>query len=439
MHIALQQLHKPITTFGAPLLESLTLMRCNDFVSYPSSFQPHNMIGPALFHSPEQNIGRKQDILPRLTSLTLRGVHVDWSSLPSILSHSQTALRTLELSSHCAEVRPTLPEFHQLLSASPSLRKLVINGSGPYLSDDPEENQSVDEETLNVISLPHLHEITLGYRSVYDGQTVLELLDAPNVKALTLEDANHPGEPEEIDAGSLLTYVGTGALQDASQELIVAYTTPEGLRYHITLGKEPATPMGCRRDAPLVDGEPNSQAIFPLLEVVTLKGVKSCSHSLQTFFGSLQNLRHLELSGMSMHSIRALLPPDHLYGLAPTITPCPCPQLQSLSIKGFDSLQLDDLHFIVAGLSLERLNQGACGMHEVDIHVDHTCACITEDVSCVSQIGTKVNIFREAPREEDDEDGMYYDDDVDTDPFKAGEVFNDPLFDAYYAGVALAH
>ncbi|KAF9465970.1 hypothetical protein BDZ94DRAFT_1158972 [Collybia nuda] len=436
MYVALQQIHKPITTLGAPLLESLTLMRCNDFVSYSPTFQPHEMIGPALFRPSEQKPSR-QDVLPRLTSLTLRGVHVDWSSLTSILSRSQTTLRALELSSHCSEVRPTLSEFRQLLATSPSLRKLVVNGSGPFISDDAEDDQSVSEEASDLISLPCLDEITLGYRSAYDGQIILEQLDAPNVKVLTLEDSNHPGEPEEIDAGSLLAYMGTGDSQGVAQELVVAYTTPDGVRYHIALDKEPSMPMGRKREDPLVDGEADSQATFPLLEVVTLKGVKACSRPLQTFFNSLQNLRHLELSGMTMHAVRALLPADHSFGLAPVIAPCP--QLQSLCIRGFESLQLDDLHFVVARLSAERLNNGACGIHEVDIHMDHTSTCITEDIFCVSQTGTKVNIFKDPLHEDDDEEGMYCDDeDIDTDPYKAGGVFNDPLFDAYYAGVALA-
>ena len=50
----------------------------------------------------------------------------------------------VELASYYLDVRPSLSKFHDLLSsAAPSLKKLVVNGSGPYIFDDADENESI--------------------------------------------------------------------------------------------------------------------------------------------------------------------------------------------------------------------------------------------------------------------------------------------------------
>jgi hypothetical protein len=203
MYVALQQIQPIITTSGAPCLESLTLMRCNDFASYSSTFQPQDMKGPVFLTLKDEHSSRS--LLPRLKDLTLRGVHVDWTSLASILSYSDVGIRTLELASHCLDVRPSLPEFHHLLTAASSLNKLVISGSGPYVPDDSDDDESIlnDDDDPCPVSLPNLRDITIGYRSAYEGQTILECISAPNAQVLTLEDSNHPGDPEDIDAGKL--------------------------------------------------------------------------------------------------------------------------------------------------------------------------------------------------------------------------------------------
>jgi hypothetical protein len=46
MYVALHQINTNITSFGTPLLESLTLMRCKDVVSYSPQFQPREMKDP---------------------------------------------------------------------------------------------------------------------------------------------------------------------------------------------------------------------------------------------------------------------------------------------------------------------------------------------------------------------------------------------------------
>ena len=77
---------------------------------------------------------------------------------------------------------------------------------------------------------------------------------------------------------------------------------------------------------------------------------------MRTFFHALPHLQHLELIGMSMQAIHALLPSTSSTSLPSN---CPCPQLRSLSIKGSEQLQAQDLDFIVGS-----------GLQGVDIHVD---------------------------------------------------------------------
>ena len=438
MYVALHQINTNITSFGAPLLESLTLMRCNDFVSYSHEFQPREMKDPVFltFGADLSTQSRTLNVLPRLRDLTLRGVHVDWSSLPHLLprasANSETGLRTLELAYHSPEVRPTLTEFRQLLTSCPKLERIVINGSGPVVPDDITPGSDFPADDQNPISLPKLEAISLGYRSAHEGRKILELLDAPNVKVMTLEDATHPADPEDVDAGCLLRYVGTGEIHDDAQDSAVAYATPDGLQYQIARDLESDVCVVPHDDASDTSDERSTRPPFPLLESITLRSVKACPRPFHAFFRAVPNLKRLELIGMSMYAIQALLPQSPWqYAPGNMCRPCPCPQLQSLCIRGFDRLKIQDFDFIVGSLAVERVNKGACGLREVDIHVDNASGCGEEDLVRVSSgiCGMEVKVFREALRDE------YEDMDCsEGDAFKVGGVFNDPVFDAYYGG-----
>ncbi|RDB16621.1 hypothetical protein Hypma_002860 [Hypsizygus marmoreus] len=436
MYVALQHIQPVITAYGAPCLESLTLMRCNDFVSYSTTFEPHAMKGPAFLDLSGQPCLASTDILPRLQNLTLRGVHVDWASLAAVLSHSTAGLKTLELSSHCRDVRPTLSEYHQLLSTSPGLNKLVVSGSGPEVPDD--EPEPLAREGLSQVSLPHLHEMTLGYHSAKEGQIVLELIDAPNVSVLTLEDSTYPGDAEDVDVSGLLTYLGTGEFPARVSHGVVI---PDGLHHQLTVEKDSNESflMPEKSQTSVSTGESTAQAVFPLLDTVILRGVKSCPPSLRTFFAPLPNLKSLELSGMSIQAIRALLPHGHIDSATHSIiTTCPCPQLRSLCIRGFEYTRVHDFVLLVGGLAVERLDKGGCGLQEVDIHVDDTGGCVTEDVVRVSRAGTMVKVIREVPDDDDMDCDVCGGGGEGGDPFEAGGAFNDPVFDAHYAGRAFA-
>jgi len=306
------------------------------------------------------------------------------------------------------------------------LTKLVVNGSGPYIPDDSDEDESIlSDDDLCPVSLPNLRDITIGYRSVYEGQTILECISAPNAHVLTMEDSTHPGDPEDIDAGKLLAYVGTGRFHDANEHIFVSYIN--GRCFEVDLNDGTKNPFGYSKK--LTEKEPNSQSPFPLLEQVTLNGVKACPGALHNFYSGLQNVRKLELSGMSTHAIQALRP----FGL-PHSQPCPvstspCPRLQSLCIRRPEFTQLQEFVILASGLALERLRKGACGLREVDIHVDGTGECVEEDVVRVSP-GTTVTVFREVPRDDDD---MEFEEDGPVDPFLVGGPFDDSPLDMFYA------
>ncbi|KAG5636606.1 hypothetical protein H0H81_007431 [Sphagnurus paluster] len=453
MYLALRYIQPALTTVGAPALESLTLMRCNDFVSYKQMFHPPEMKDPIFLHLGENSIAPHL-ILPRLRSLVLCGVHVDWASLPTILSHSQPGLDTLDLSYHCLEVRPSLSEFHQILSTCPRLEKLTVNGSGPCIPDNLFEGVSVLSDTLPPIPLPRLREITVGYRdwSLLDGQTVLELLDAPNAKTLTLEDGTLPDMHMVADAGSLLAYLGTGRFPPArgTQDALVAHTMHEGQQQQLPIDQHPSS-ASCH----VSKGTPSTASTstsgspphvpFPLLEEVSLYKVKSSPRQLHTFYGGLAHLRHLELKDMPLSALPVPIPAHA----------CPCPKLRSLCIKGLDNRDDRAIAVFADALALARLRGGARVLEALEVHVGCTNDPeLVAENTVVSAAGIPVEIVREVRRESyldsDDEeeegddcegegDSMEcgWNGEFDSDPYMVGGAFNDPVFDAHYAGRAL--
>ncbi|KAF8960830.1 hypothetical protein BDZ97DRAFT_1665313 [Flammula alnicola] len=415
MHAALTTINPYITEFGAPLLESMTLMRCNDFVSFSPQFQPLHLKEPAfLCRGSVGPLGPSKAILPRLKHLSFRGVHADWDSLSDALSASPSSLKCLELQSHCADVRPTVDQFHRLLNSTPALRRLVISGSGAELPDDVDD---MAHDYLPV-HLPELQDITIGYRTAFEGRLAVKLLDAPNTKSLTLEDATYPGDPEEVNGTSILTYLGSKESHTNDMD----FDMHEAVRDSGRNNHPFQCPHSARRKT---FNKEEPRAAFPLLRSVTLKNIKAPPAPMRTFFSALSHLERLELTGMPMQAVHALLP---CAGPSIAVSSCPCPQLRSLCIKGSEQLKTQDLDYIVGGLATERQNNGACGLQEVDIHLD---AARAASVFAAASPGTKVNIISDSEDEDDVMDFM--DQDQEMNAFKPGGIFNDPVFDAYYS------
>ena len=501
MYTALTAINPFITRFGAPLLESLSLMRCNDLISFSPLFQPQQLKEPEFLNRGDNtnqthphhhsDVERcPKNMIPSLKYLSLRGVHVDWDALGDSLSTSETGLTSLELASHSHDVRPSPEQFYKILCSSSGLRNLVLSASGPSIIPEDtvfssSSSSSVHDDYVPA-HLPCLRNITIGYRTAMEGRIALGLIDAPNTKELVLEDATYVGDPDVINAGPLLSYIGTRQFGEAHQnhritassELTAATLGNQAAR--LVVAEKPVRRVSCihvNEDAT----ESRSAAAFPLLESVTLRGVKTCSQPLRAFLGSLPNLQHLELTRMSMQAIHALLPSVVLQipttstttTTATATTPedcyttnldCPCPQLRSLCIRSFEQLDSRDVDFIIGSLPVERQTKGgACQLREVDIHVDAataTSSCVVvplshfETTSSSSPTSMKVNIINDVSSDEDDEsrygdwdgdDDYDYDYDYDyedgrdtstmglEDPYEPGGAFNDPLFDEYYS------
>ena len=495
-------------------------MRCNDLISFSPLFQPQHLKEPEFLnrggggnthqqthhhhHQNSSDIEWCPNMIPSLKYLLLRGVHVDWDALGDSLSTSETGLTSLELASHSHDVRPSPYQFHKILSSSPGLRNLVLSASGPSIPEDHHHHHHhttgssstvYDDDGYVPVHLPQLRNITIGYRTAMEGRIALGLIDAPNTKELTLEDATYVGDPDVINAGPLLTYLGTRQFGEAHQnhritassEFTTATTTT-------TLGHQSTPQVAATAEKPLMMSSSSSSSIscthvnkdaaavaaaaesrtaaaFPLLESVTLRGVKTCSQPLRVFLGSLSNLQHLELTRMSMQAIHALLPSvvvqitthdDYCYT---TNFNCPCPQLRSLCIRSFERLDSQDVDFIIGSLPVERQTKGgACQLREVDIHVDAaTCSSSGggggvlrhhQDVivqqpwsrfDTLTMTNMKVNIINDTSSDDDDDDqeddvgdwdngdGYYEDGRLESDPYEPGGAFNDPFFDEYYS------
>ncbi|RPD56501.1 hypothetical protein L227DRAFT_508326 [Lentinus tigrinus ALCF2SS1-6] len=191
-----------------PLLETLILMRCNEFASYHSEFSPADRKDPT--HLPFSALLPRSDgaqadvapVLPRLKKLVLSGVHTQWSRLPQLLPAQDAPMDTLELSYHCSEVRPSERECRALLERCTRLQELKIRVSGPKSPQSPQSCSSAHGE--RPLSFPHLERIVMGYDDPYTSATVLDMFDAPNVRHLTLEDSSSPAREDRLDAEPLL-------------------------------------------------------------------------------------------------------------------------------------------------------------------------------------------------------------------------------------------
>ncbi|KAE9393502.1 hypothetical protein BT96DRAFT_923995 [Gymnopus androsaceus JB14] len=450
MYTALGMLNEPLMTRGAPLLESFTLMRCNDYISHSPQFQPSSMKSPELFSSagflepPECH-----RLLPRLRHLTLRGVHVEWSNLSRLL---QPSLTSLELSSHSLDVRPTYSVFRDVLCACPELRSLVVNGSG-FVSEDKNLSLKTGAHIINKsivpVSLPLLEELTIGFRSAPEGCDMLTFIHAPNIRQLSLEDATHPGEVDDIEADEVLL---------------------------LAAGYDLNHPSSCSR----ASFAQESSSPFPALQKLILTGVRAETDALRRVFTSLPHLQSLKFNAMPrpMDAIHAMLPPPAMpvyrrlvdprstssgFILCPSLSSSPCPKVQELSLRS-GGLSKDDLSFITTDFLIGRLDTGAESLKRLDVQLaDRRRAVYDEFVqdpsffrrsdikdedgvslgvrmdldvgsllpSASSEVErTSVRVFR-APIFMGDADDLTSEAHID-EALLYGGIFNDPIFDAQY-------
>ncbi|KII85633.1 hypothetical protein PLICRDRAFT_116249 [Plicaturopsis crispa FD-325 SS-3] len=293
MYAALQRLGGPLSPLGSePMrLETLSLMRCNEYAAHASQFTPAPFKDPGCF--PFQGLFPRtpggelavptESVLPNLRSVTLCGVHVNWQALPHLIPSSH-GLDALNLSFHAEEVRPSAGEFRDVLRMCPELRSLTVRVSGPVF----DEQHGNPDAAADKVPLSCLTDLTVAYRGALDACMMLNAIDAPYVRTLALEDGAHPADPVDTDARCLLAYC----------------STPNSQEKPATLARAP----------------------FPLVEHVVLDRV-AAPGAYAAFFATHPHIRSLALSGASQHAAAALLPcaPD---------SACPCPELRELRIRG---------------------------------------------------------------------------------------------------------
>ncbi|KAG1769674.1 hypothetical protein EDD22DRAFT_151542 [Suillus occidentalis] len=412
LRVALERLSVPalIKDSGAPRLETLMLMRCNEFLGHLDTFSPrtqHMFDGipfAALTGAPHDDISVQSHPLPKLRNLTLVGVHLNWThfsrytlgaALHRPLSHVSGCIQSLELSQHCREVRPTFDEFTSILNACPLLRKLVIRVSGPRFDAGVQRSD-------RPISLPLLEEVHLGYTSVEDAAMLLNHIHAPNLTTLSLEDSNHIASPDEEDSGPLLMYLATGFLD------ICDVPTERGSG-HGAHGYHPATPQ-----EPVVAR--TAKTPFPRLERLSLTSVVACMIPFSLLMAATPKLRHLSLCRT----------PNALAALLPTQTPAcmrtiPCRALESIEIFCAEEQTGYVLDFVLR----QREEGGAPRVSTIDLHLEVCSADGCDEIGGCADIDDEmVGNERtygewEWAREE-------------RDPFAPGGVFNDPDFDEAY-------
>jgi len=302
MQIALDSLSRDAPR--VPMLESLILMRCNEFAAYTPDFIPQECGVHWLLPFGNHTGG---PALPRLERLILSGVHVKWKSLPALLPQ-QTRLRHLELTYHCSDVRPNKAELHSLFSVCSQLEELNIRVSLP--EDDAEFGQEATMRNVQPVNLPRLKTLKLGYDDSVLGEEFLELFRAPNVRTLVLEDAS---------------YAASEVVQEASKLLV--YLAHPGGRFS------------------------RARPLFPLLETLELGRTQGTREAYQIFYATLPRLRKLILRETPVAAARALRPTSP-YDAQQS---CPCPLLDTLVVRGFEPCE-DPL---LSEILVERTDYGA--------------------------------------------------------------------------------
>ncbi|KAJ4482169.1 hypothetical protein J3R30DRAFT_3286304 [Lentinula aciculospora] len=197
---------------SAPLLEILEMYHnedCEDF----DVFSPPELNQKFLIFG---------GVAPKLRSVALWGVHLDWDASLSLLND----LRDLELAYHADDVRPSFKTFSNILTSSPELETLSLSISGPAGTGK--------DWGITPIGIPSLKSLTLCHHEPAYIEALLPLLHLPNVVELLLNyDSNEytdfalllaqplPGRTKSLLAGLDHLKIGTlPSKRDARQLML---------------------------------------------------------------------------------------------------------------------------------------------------------------------------------------------------------------------------
>jgi hypothetical protein len=121
---------------------------------------------------------------PVVECIRFSGVHVKWEEF------SLQNLQVLEFRRMALEVMPSLQDFHQMLAANITLRKLVFDGTGPKL---------VDIEATKLaqpVKLPLLRDLLFNDVSTEYATLALRTFEAPNLRRFALHTHGDNGSPK---------------------------------------------------------------------------------------------------------------------------------------------------------------------------------------------------------------------------------------------------
>ncbi|KAG0700449.1 hypothetical protein DFH29DRAFT_623394 [Suillus ampliporus] len=164
---------------GAPQLEALQLYHHEDAESITAFAHPDLVQHFKLFGG----------VAPRLKSVALWGVHVDWCQ--EWLSCGSNLL-DLELAYHTDDVRPSWTQFVGILRGAPKLETLSLCSSGPLGTPHdwcPEGGSGSygDDSSTGVIELHSLTDLVLAFHLPVYVSGLLRRLAFPVLKSLTLD------------------------------------------------------------------------------------------------------------------------------------------------------------------------------------------------------------------------------------------------------------
>ncbi|OCH91760.1 hypothetical protein OBBRIDRAFT_791987 [Obba rivulosa] len=237
---------------------------------------------------------------PRLRHLTLSGIHVDWARLPDMLpSPSQkdprAGLRSLEISCHWVDHRPSAQDWYRILGQCPRLTSLAVRRSGVYELVEHTSEARVRELLKEPVPLPRLADLRLEYTKAADALFLVQALDAPHVRALDLRNAHPPYSSDAPTADLLDCLAG------------------------VSPGARGALPEG--------------QGLFPLVKTMRLHDIQVGRASFERLFASSPLVQSLALSRTPDAALHAL----HMAGRPPRAT-MHCPSLQELRVYGGDEV-----------------------------------------------------------------------------------------------------
>lgn len=334
---------------GASCLETLKLMQCDEYNIRNEHFgsgafkEPITTPFATLAGYPD---GPSSLMLPaRLRSISLCGIHVNWSDFTRFISSTwgglSNGIENLELSYHHRDVRPDVTAFRQILEGCANLRSLILKHSGPQWVGRAPQGPSVP--------LPRLETLHLVFDNAEEAALTMSTLRCPGLKALILEDDTE-AQYSPNDASPLLIYCGTGALRTPPR--------PGDDSTYDSLSCLPHSEM--RSNVPP----------FPSVQDLTLEYVSaSCLVPYALLFAGLPNLRHLALRHIPKYAFGSLLPQPFFCdweGASDIRTPIPCARLESV-----EATHTEGAVYSILGSTLrERAKLGAPRIPEVMLRLE---------------------------------------------------------------------